>query len=130
MFRPQQTFEKLEKRRQQLGMSKTAVSRRSGVSLTTVKRLLAGDEQRPSLANLHAVASALGATIQLGAEQELDPHELRQQQAQYKAKKLVGYVQGTMALEAQAVDALTLRHMVEQTTAELLAGGNQILWDD
>ncbi len=35
-----------------------------------------------------------------------------------------------MGLEAQAVDAETLRGMIDQTTSELLAGSNRKLWDE
>jgi hypothetical protein len=50
--------------------------------------------------------------------------------AEAKARLLVSMVQGTSALEAQAVDQETQQEMVEQTVHELLAGSRRALWSD
>ena len=47
---------------------------------------------------------------------------------QKKARQLIGLVQGTSALEAQAVDAQELEDLTEQTTNVLLAGSPRRLW--
>jgi transcriptional regulator with XRE-family HTH domain len=126
--------DKLEKRRFRLQMSKAEVARRARISLPTVKRVLGGREQRPEWRTLHAIAKALGVTIRLGHDIEIEedksPFEYRKERAHAKAKRLVGMVQGTMGLEAQAVDSGTIDQMIEQTTCKLLAGPSRRLWSD
>jgi hypothetical protein len=58
------------------------------------------------------------------------PPELKREQAERKAKKLVALVQGTSGLEGQAVDRETIESMVKQTTQELLAGSTRRLWSE
>ena len=118
----------LELRRHQLGMSRPAVARRSGVSFPTVERILSGKEKNPGFANVQAIAAALGVEIHFQEPQTAQ--DFRRVQATAKATRLARMVQGTMGLEAQAVDAETLRGMIDQTTSELLAGSNRKLWDE
>jgi transcriptional regulator with XRE-family HTH domain len=127
----------LELRRRELGMSYRVLAQRSGVSLPVVQRLLSGRIQSPSFRNVMAVAQALGeglprvlpdgsCTFDFGVSAQ----KLREQQAEQKARGLVGMVQGTSALEAQAVNKTVYHTMVERTCHELLAGSNQRLWSD
>jgi transcriptional regulator with XRE-family HTH domain len=128
-------FQKLDQRRARLGMTKTAVARRAGVSLPTVNRILAGKELNPSLSNLHAMARALGVVIRLGGTTDIEfeelqsPQEYRIRHARDKAKKLIRMVQGTMALEAQAVDDGTVDDLVEDATHQLLSSMRR-LWGE
>lgn len=126
----QNPFFQLEHRRIQLGMTKSGVAKRSGVPLATVKRILAGREQRPAIASLQSIAAALGVAIRIGADSQTDPYEFRRQQAERKAHKLVKQVQATMALESQAVDSDSVQTMIAATVNELLTGPNRRLWDD
>jgi transcriptional regulator with XRE-family HTH domain len=125
---------KLEQRRRELGMSKRALAVRARVSLPTVNRILSGKEKRLTIANVEAIAKALGVVIQLGAVTAVDEienaFELREKQATKKATRLVRMVQGTMGLEAQAVNQTVLDQMVRQTVCELLAGSPRRLWND
>ena len=123
-----QILAKLEDRRAQLKMSQRALARRSGVSEATVKRLLSGGVSRPRLDNLTAVARALGLTVELGVCEDLET--VREREAHQKAERLVRMVQGTMALEAEAVDADAIRKMVHKTERELLTGSPRRLWSD
>lgn len=123
----------LEQRRAQIGISKTAVSRRSGVSLPTVNRIFAGQEERASVPNLQAIAAVLGVEVRLGASSSVhplvDPMTFREQHARRKAERLVAMVQANMALEGQAVEREVLERMERQTMHELLASPRR-LWDD
>ncbi len=118
----------LNKRRRQLRMSYAALAKRSGVSLPTVVRTLVGHNPQVSFANVFAIAKALAMEVKV--EPNEAAHIVREQQAQEKARKLVGMVQGTSALEAQAVDEGTLDEMTRQTMHELLAGSGRKLWSD
>lgn len=120
------TFDTLNQRRIELGMSHVTVARRSGVSLPTVHRILSGVHPNASLANVQAIAQALGLRLRFDA---VEPSEdLREKQARKKARELVGIVQGTSALEGQAVDQKAIGQMIRRTVHELLAGSERKLW--
>lgn len=127
-------LEQLEARRARLGISKIQLARRSGVSLPTVHRLLSGKEKRPHLDTLSALAVALGVEVRLASTAHM--HEstkvraFREEQAREKAASLTRLVQGTMALEAEAVGVEVLEEMQEQTMHTLLAGPPRRLWGD
>jgi hypothetical protein len=53
---------------------------------------------------------------------------MRERQARVKARKLIALVQGTSALEGQAVDESDRRLMEQKTAAQLLAGSGLKLW--
>jgi transcriptional regulator with XRE-family HTH domain len=115
----------LTRRREALGMTHGALAARSGVSEPTVKRILGGHLAEASFANVAAIANALG--VPLGAT-EIDPDELCRQQARKKAEQVARLVQGTSALESQAVDEHAYRRLVERSYHELLAGSRRRLW--
>ena len=52
----------------------------------------------------------------------------RRQQARKKARYLISLVQGSAALEGQAVDAATVRRVERQIEEKLLAGPALRLW--
>lgn len=112
-------------RRQQLRMSIPALASRSGVSVATVRRILAGRAAEASYASVSAVAEALGVPLQTAPH---DPEVFREQVARTKAERLMRMVQGTSALEAQAVSADAVARMVSKTVHELLAGSPRRLW--
>ncbi|MBS0189815.1 MAG: helix-turn-helix domain-containing protein [Phycisphaerales bacterium] len=116
---------RLTSRRKALGISTAALARRSGVSEPTVKRILGGQMGEASFANVAAIAHALGISIDLC---ELDADELCRRQARLKAEQIARLVQGTSALESQAVDRETYNRLVEKSYHELLAGSRRRLW--
>ena len=122
----QPLYEKLESRRRELGLSQSALAERSGVSLPTVQRILTGHSPAASFENTVAIAEAVG--MQLDAIPILPAQEILELQARKKAERLVGMVQGTSALEAQAVSARHLGQMIKKTVQELLAGSRRRLW--
>lgn len=118
-------IDRLRHRRQQLGMSFSAVAERSGVSEPTVKRIFGGHAEGASFVHVAAVAAALGFAIGF---QEQDVDSLRKEQALKKAEQIARLVQGTSALESQAVDEQTYQRLVDQSYHELLAGSPRRLW--
>lgn len=116
----------LENRRKLLGMTKSTLAERAGVSLPTLNRTLSDSERSPTLPTIIAIAAALGLELKLEAAQE--PDDFRHAQAKAKATRIVQMVQGTMALEAQAVDQKTIDRLIDQTVHELLAGSPRRLW--
>jgi hypothetical protein len=107
-------------------MSYAALAARSGVPLSTVKRILRGGHRAVSFANVLAIAEALGAGFHF--DRNAGVEEFRELEARTKAEALVSMVQGTSGLEAQAVDPEALEQMVRRTAHELLAGSKRRLW--
>ncbi len=116
----------LDRRRRELGMPLDELSQRAGVSVSTAKRFLAG-KIHPRWDSVLRISETLGAPgLDLPRAQAI--YKMRQRQAVQKAKLLVGFVQGTMALEAQAVDLATKKSMQREATIQLLAGPRSALW--
>ncbi len=106
-------------------MSFATLASRSGVSEPTIKRILGGRLDEASFANVTAVAQAMGSKLDF---RESDVDELCRAQARKKAELVARLVQGTSALESQAVDSVTYQRLVEKSYHELLAGSRRRLW--
>ncbi len=119
-------FKVLDDRRRELGLSYEQLSQLCGVSRPTVQRILSGEHRAASFCKVEAIAESLGLAVGFGSKVEVG--ELRREQAERKARLLVGLVQGTSGLEGQGVERGTLDAMVERTTRELLAGSKRRLW--
>ncbi len=126
MKQPGGIFNKLDLRRRELGMSTAVLARRSGVSFPTVQRILTGRHPQASWANVQAIAHALGMALDLRTV--LDPEDMREEQAKLKARRLMKMVQGTSALEAQALGKKKYDQMLRRSVHELLAGPTRKLW--
>jgi transcriptional regulator with XRE-family HTH domain len=119
------TAERLQTRRKMLGIGFQSLASRSGVSIPTVKRIFGGQIAAASFGNIAAIAEALGLSFELG-ESSVDA--LCRQQARKKAMQVARLVQGTSALESQAVGKDTYKRMVEKSFREILAGPKRKLW--
>ena len=116
---------KLEQRRKALQMSKAALARRSGVSLTTVNRVLGGHLNEATFSNVVAILAALGMSVTANANTAAE--EFREAVAQTKAENIVRMVQANCGLEGQAVDNETARDVARQTKQGFLRS-NRRLW--
>ena len=119
-------LKKLDQRRQALDMPLKELSSRANVSLSTVNRVVAG-EAGARIETVTAIGDALGVP-DLDFRKARPPDKMRRLQAALKARKIVGMVQGTSALEAQAVSELDKKRMIENTINELLCGPRSQLW--
>jgi len=119
------THAALDRRRRELGLTFAALSSRSGVSEPTVKRILGGRLGEASFTHVVAIARALGSPISADPQ---DVDEMVREQARRKAEGIARLVQGTSALEAQAVDDAEYRRLVDRSYHELLAGSRRRLW--
>jgi transcriptional regulator with XRE-family HTH domain len=117
----------MQRRRKALRMSCQLLAKRSGISLPTVQRILRDGGEHATFANLEAVAGALGMRFELRST--CDEQDLAEQQALTKAKVIARMVQGTSALESQAVDSDTYQQMIRQTVHELMTGPKRRLWE-
>jgi hypothetical protein len=91
-----------------------------------VQRVLSGGEKDPGFATVMAIADALGVSLRLDEDQDINAVRLRQ--AERKAERLLSLVRGTSALEAQPVDPQTAKTLRERTVKELLSGSSRKLW--
>jgi len=107
-------------------MSRPILADRSGVSLRTVNRILTGSSDSVAMANVCAVADVLGMELTVGPRER--PLTTLEREARKKAEQIVKMVQGTSALEAQAVDNATIDEMIQQAVHELMAGSRRRLW--
>jgi hypothetical protein len=117
----------LNRRRQDLRMSYSVVAQRAGLGQRTVQRVLSGEESGCDFTTVAKIADALGASINFECA---DMNEIRRRQAERKAERIVGMVQGTMGLEAQAVGDETVCELKQRTVRDLLAGSSRKLWDE
>ncbi|MHA7811871.1 MAG: helix-turn-helix domain-containing protein [Phycisphaerales bacterium] len=115
----------LRTRKQELGMTFETLADRSGVSVSTLKRMLAPAAEDASMSDTLAVAQALGVTL---STRMPSAEEFREEQAHAKARKLVMMVQGTSALESQGVDEQHIQRMIQRTVRDLLNGPRCKLW--
>ena len=115
-----------------LAMEYPALAGRSGVSVAALKRIVSGEQQNPSIGTLRAIAEALGVEIRIGHGVEVveqsSAAQFKESAARRKAEMIVRLVQGTSALEAQAVGPEARRDMVTKTVHELMTSSPRRLW--
>lgn len=121
-----QILEVLKRRRLELKLSFAALSRRSGVSEATLKRMFSGACDSVSLRHVCEIAEAMGVSLNINAN--TSAIDFCEKVAEQKARYWVGVVQGTSALESQAVDEQAVASMVKRTVHDLVAGSPRRLW--
>jgi transcriptional regulator with XRE-family HTH domain len=125
-------FQALRSRMTALAMEYPALAGRSGVSVAALKRIVSGEQQNPSIGTLRAIAEALGVEIRIGHGVEVveqsSAAQFKESAARRKAEMIVRLVQGTSALEAQAVGPEARRDMVTKTVHELMTSSPRRLW--
>jgi transcriptional regulator with XRE-family HTH domain len=116
----------LDQRRRELGITIPALAVRSGVTESTVKRILNQGMENASFGKVCAVAEALG--VQLRLEPTVDAVSFQEREATYKAKRIIEMVQGSSSLEEQGVSGEDCDQMLRRTVHELMAGPKRRLW--
>ena len=115
----------LNRRRNELEMPISAISRRSRVHPSTVNRLLSGDLSVAGFGTVCRIANALGVDITI---REQGVSLMKRNAAKAAAAAILKSVQATSALEAQAVGPRALKLLEERIVAQLLAGPGSKLW--
>lgn len=115
----------LNRRRHELEMPISAISRRSGVNPSTVTRLLSGDLSVAGFGTVCRIANALGVEIMI---REQPAFLMKRKAAKAAAAVIVKSVQATSALEAQAAGRKVLKLLEDRIVAQLLAGPGHKLW--
>jgi hypothetical protein len=107
-------------------MSFRVLAERSGLGLRTVQRVLSLEEPAARLDTVLQIADAL--SVELCPKEIGTAHRVRQRAAQRKAVRLASMVQGTSALESQAIPKNDLREIEDEIAARLLSGSSRELW--
>ena len=107
-------------------MSFRVVAERSGLGLRTVQRVLSLQEPGARLDTVLQIADAL--SVELCLREIGTAHRVRKREAAKKAVRLAAMVQGTSALESQAVPKNDLREIKDEIAARLLSGSSRELW--
>ena len=115
----------LQKRREELGMPMRVLAKRSGLGLRTVQRTLSGEADNATLGTVARLATALGVTLTARADRGM-----RRRHAGEKAGRLAAMVQGTSALEDQAVEPRVLKKITDRLRDEMLVGSSRKLWHE
>ena len=102
------------------------MSEKSGVSVSGLKSIFKKGVESSQLSNVIAIAKSLGLEISCRSVKE--SHEVRFEQARRKAENLAGMLQGTMALESQAITNAELEEIIKNMVHELMAGSSKRLW--
>jgi hypothetical protein len=115
----------LNTRRLELQMPIDILAKRAKVSAQVVDSILSQQAEKVPEYIVEQVSNILG--IRQG-QPMLDTDDFRYQRAKEKAKLWRTMVQGTMALEDQAVSSETMTQLEIKTIEQLLAGDARNLW--
>ena len=115
---------RLQNRVRELDISVFDLARRSGVSRTTVNRILVSKDFNFSFANLEAILDALGISIDFI---EIPAEQFKHVIALQKTDRLISLTQGNVALESQAVSPTSAQAYLEAAKARI-ASTSRKLW--
>lgn len=122
---PRVLFKVLRKR---LRMNQKQLAKRSKISQSHIAKIEAG-KLSPSFDTLQKLALGLGCKLALVLVSETPPDLIICKQALLAARKKVGYVAGTMALEQQRPLEKVLNEMILVEQQKLLNVETSEIWD-
>lgn len=117
--------------REGLGMSSAELGRRLGIAQGDVVRM----EQREArgaiaLETLERAAAAMGCRVVYAVVPETSLEEMVVERSRQAARRLMGRVTHTMALESQQPDADVLEEQVEELAKELREKARPEVWEE
>ena len=117
--------------RQALGMNKTQLAKRVGVTRPSLDELETNEiRQKITLASLHKVADALECDLQYVLMPRKPLEKQIAERALKKATSRLGRVNQSQALEASAVEASSLSKAISDLAKELEVTRPSDLWND
>lgn len=117
--------------RQALGMSKTQLAKRTGVTRPSLDELESNEvKETITLASLRKVADALGCDLHYALVPRKPLERQIAEQALKKASSRLGRVNQSQALEASALDADSLSRAIADLAKELEVTRPSGLWND
>ena len=117
--------------RQALGMSKTQLAKRINVARQSLGALEANElKETITLASMRNVADALGCDLQYVLVPRKPLEKLIAEQALKRARKKLGRVNQSQALEASAIEAESLSRAITDLAREIEVKRPADLWND
>lgn len=117
--------------RQALGMSKTQLAKRVGITRPSLDELESNETREAiTLASLHRVADALECDLQYVLVPRKPLEKQVAEQALKKATSRLGRVNESQALEASALEASSLSRAITDLAKELEVTRPSGLWND
>ncbi len=117
--------------REGLGMSTAQLARRMGVSQAEVVRMEKREARGAvTLSTLERAAAALGCRLVYALVPEVPLEEMVEKRARQAARRLLGRVVQTMALEDQQTDRHALNDQLEELAKELREKARPEVWQD
>ena len=113
-----QLIEKIEIRKEVLGISIENLAKLSHSGIRTVNRLLAGEDVK--LSTVEKITNILG--LDFAGNETIPLKELEKQRAKQKAIFMASLVQSTSALEMQGLEKNILDKMIHKFEKEFLTG--------
>ena len=117
----------LNKRRRQLGITISSLSRMSKVPVATVNRILA-EPAKVRFEHVVAVGQVLG--VDYTTAKKVPVKRVLRNRALVKAQYVAKVVQGTQGLEAAGLDSDGYQKLVSVAAEALLSGKKRKLWDE
>ena len=117
----------LNKRRRQLGITISSLSRMSKVPVATVNRILA-EPAKVRFEHVAAVGQVLG--VDFTTAKKVPVKRVLRNRALVKAQYVAKVVQGTQGLEAAGLDSEGYQKLVSVAAEALLSGKKRKLWDE
>ncbi len=114
-------------RRQELGLSISALARLSGLNRKTVGRAMRSPAH-DQFSTLLAIGNVLGVSIGITQQRTKTINAVREARAKSKAIEIVEMAQGNFALEGQAVSEEEEKRIIRKVVEQLLSGKNIKLW--
>jgi transcriptional regulator with XRE-family HTH domain len=115
--------------RTQLGLSQRILAKRAQVPQSTISRIEQGKAEI-NISKLNKILHATSCKLVI-APLLLDSIDaIRRKQAHKIAKKRIGYLKGTMNLEAQQPDTDFVEELLKEEEQRLLLGPSSELWEE
>ncbi len=114
-------------RRQELGLSISALARLSGLNRKTVGRAMRSPAH-DQFSTLLAIGNVLGVSIGITQQRTKTINAVREAREKSKAIEIVEMAQGNFALEGQAVSEEEEKRIIRKVVEQLLSGKNIKLW--
>ena len=117
---------KLNLRREHLGISQKRLSEMTGIPLSVIHKLFSGRKANISNEMFSKITRTLGLSLSL--EETTDKRSLLEKQAHKKASILASMIQGTSALEGHGLTAKCYAEIEGWLFRELMTGSKWRLW--
>ena len=115
--------------RKRLRMSQQVLARRAKVPQSMISKLEAGKVE-PSITTLKKIFDALYCDVITVPIPRMDYDEILQEQATRLAKKRIGYLRGTMALEKQEPKSLMVKELIKEEEKQILNSPSVKMWEE